>query len=124
MKKLSEYVSSENVYKDDKGEEWLNLTDFLHCGILEFCGCGSPENILDLLYNLFCFEHGRRTKQITYEQCKEQTQKYFIDNIDYVILFFKYLLDKKELLEHGSSVYSGWPCENFFEALIVWKDEQ
>lgn len=115
---IDKYKNEDGIgytYKDcyHKDAESLIL-----CGILDFCGCGMPDEALEfirqalqLVYDLKSKVH---TDQITFEEWKAQARLLFkSDGGEY---FTWYVLDQKEFIEHGSAV-PGWLTEKGLELL-------
>lgn len=135
MKKLSDYKRTEDgAYIDDNDCQWDDLEGFLQGYILDFCLCGDPEINLSLIYDLLTFLKERSNiddKTTGFEnwlnlyRLREQFLiKYVKDNPKAFLNFFWYVMAKKNITEHGSSI-PGWiDDENFYEALCLWNQER
>src|SRR5687767_5920549 len=72
---------------------------------LGFCGCGDPELALKYIGRYLQAYKDTREGKITYTQRDE----HFTSEGE--MYFFLYWADSKELMEHGTSVWSGWLTE-------------
>lgn len=68
--------------------EFSKFIDEVFFGRLNFCGCGNPENILELIYKALI-------------EIRDNSAK----DVDLLTL---YILDSAGLTGHGSSVCSSW----------------
>jgi len=101
------YIDGEYEYD---GCYYSELLKVLQCGILDFCGCGLPETtvkyVRDGLKIIKQRENANSEKE--WEEWRKIAKDYFkTKGAEY---FFYYVMDKLELIEHGSSV-PGWLTE-------------
>jgi len=136
MKPFHEYVKyQDNIPQliDDDDCYLDNITNFLQIDILKFCGCGNPEENLLLVHDLLTMNKenkkisdGMTSTQLSlfYEENQEKLKQYVHEHWKRFINFFWYVMDQKEIMEHGSSILSGWiRNHNFLDALIAWKNQ-
>lgn len=128
MKPIFEYLKVEangcHHYEDENGLHYETLEDFLQISVLGFCGCGDPEAVLKLFYDLLKLKEkwkDRWDEENAWTNYNEEKNKYLFENMEKVSWFFDYLLDKKEITTHGGNVSASWiDDDNFFDALKMW----
>lgn len=110
MKKLSDYKKRDNGFCDYEmdGISYQDAEGLLVCGFLDFCGCGMPEEVLELMYEVlknidFDIDWDTRHKRDE-ELMPTDAIKYTVWNV----------LNNKGMLEHGSSL-PGWKTEKGME---------
>ena len=132
VKSIKEYVvidyQDENVthyhYEDEDGAHYDDLSSFLQCHILGFCGCGMPESNLEFIYHLLLLKQKWSDRELNYHSYNEELTKYLTNNIEHIKWFLDYWLDKKNITTHGGNVSGSWVDDrNFFDALKQWKKE-
>jgi hypothetical protein len=113
-------------YEDDQGCYYEDLTVFLQCHILGFCGCGAPNKLLSLIFDLLLMkEEWSNNDHIDYKQYENKVTEYLLKNIETVKWFFDYFLDKKDITTHGGNVSGSWvDDDNFMDALRVWNETE
>jgi len=129
MKPLESYKRCEvtGMYEDDDGVSWTDLGSLLQSKVIGHCGCGCPEENLKLIYDMLMIQQEHWNKDATYEQImtsyhekNEKIKNYVVENWERFSDFFFYVMNDKEIMEHGGSV-PGWICDNnFMEALKIW----
>lgn len=67
-----------------------------------WCGCGDPEAALEYVYKYLKGYQDSREGKITWEKRDE------LFSSEGEMYFFLYWADDKGLMEHGTSVWSGW----------------
>lgn len=84
------------------GCHYDNAVQAYYFGVLKFCGCGRPEDVLTLL----------RDALAAYCIADWDEKKGAVDALlpmsCPISLNYKYWLDSLGLIEHGSSVYGSW----------------
>ena len=100
------YTAEDNGYVGQDGITYNTLTDLLQCGVLQFCGCGSPqENLRWILNGLSCIDNQWKDKR-PYDQqlpdIQEKTTTVFGNQ--WAQNFFFYWCDKEEYTKHGVSI--------------------
>lgn len=105
-----------------------SLVNELMVNRLNFCSCGAPEEILELILKFIKLNASHRNMKVNsylgkewedycQKQKMEKTQL-IIENADAVIWLLYYFLDEKGIFTHGSNVSGGWlEDENFYKAL-------
>ena len=135
MKTLADFADPEGGYMLNDGH-YGNATDLLHTGILGFCGCGHPDDNLDLILEYL--------DAITYKPDGVEVHKLSKPFYDAFCLvrefklaaaagskrsqdFIGYVLDVLKLTEHGGSISGAWLTDkgHTFHALLrEWKAQQ
>ena len=113
-------------YTDEKGIEYCSLEQFLHSGILGFCGCGPRERNLMMVYNLLkLLKESSAVDGISLGMFyRDVFKRYAQDNWEPLLHFFWYVMDSREITDHGTHI-PGWLEDyNFFEALSMWVRER
>ena len=112
-------MACNNDVKQGCREEWYEeylidlLMDFFTYEIVGMCGCGCPEDTYEVIRRVLNIRNDWQKDNIEYEAVEE---RYKTDleldtnnDIDYGLLqFILYVLDDKEILEHGSSIGGCW----------------
>lgn len=82
---------------------------------LGICGCGTPEETIEMIveYLKHNIEYKNKYKiekdfDKVYKEDKEWEERFIEENKELLFLFMLYILDDKEFMEHGTSVYSSW----------------
>lgn len=90
-----------------------------------FCGCGKPwdsaEYIIDVLLHIEKLRTHVWEKKMTFREWKIEGQKLFPN--DGAAYFAYYVLDEKELIEHGGSV-PGWLTPKGYELLKLYTSDE
>ena len=130
MKPLKEYIRADG-YEDPETHVWSEtLGDLLQSQIIGHCGCGQPEENLQLVHDMLTISEEYKKKNNinltldeahkTYEERMDKFKNYICENWERFYYFFFYVMNDKNIMEHGSSV-PGWICDqNFMEALNIW----
>lgn len=110
--------------KDERQEKFENV----YYNTLGMCGCGSPNEVKNFLFNLLENHRKYKDSEITYEEMAG-SRKTLIQSSDPDIVFeiIFHTFENSKLLEHGGSVYSSWLTEEgreFLKLLSEFKDEQ
>jgi len=74
-------------------------------GILGFCGCGMPDDVLLLLGKALATSSPSDSGLTGFERVRELVK----DNDEVAAFLIQYVLDRAGLSEHGSAVSSSWP---------------
>lgn len=132
MRPLKDYIK-DDAFEDPETHIWFeNLETLLHCQIVGHCGCGQPEENLKLIHDMLAIHEDYKKKNSfnltahesieMYRERKEKFKNYIIENWEKFHYFFFYVMNDKDIMEHGTSV-PGWICDdNFMEALKIWHD--
>lgn len=105
---LSNFIK-DGVYIASNGATFDDFDHFLIEGLMGFCGCGCPEQVINHVHD--GLRHVSRLKQEVWEkkmtmgQWQEAGQKIFLNEGSEYLLY--YVLDKAGLTEHGGAV-PGW----------------
>ena len=101
-------------------ERHESLTDACMIGILNFCGCGMPEETLNgALEGLQLLN----SKSEEYEETKRREIEIF--GSERSAYFFYYTMDGKGFLEHGGGVGASWLTQAgtvLRQILEIWKE--
>lgn len=126
MKTLADYRQADGWFKSEDGCDYETATDLLQCGMLDFCGCGSPEENLDFIRTGLELINEKRPENPNefdkwWHEKEERVLKHFGNSQS--AYFFYYWLDKEEYTEHGGSV-PGWLTEKGLELLGLLNEEK
>ena len=95
-------------------ETYEHVREMIHCDLLDWCGCGNPEeadrailNYLESLSYYACTVCEGEYKERNIDQ-KHNTRSVFGVFNESLILCLMYAMDEKGLTEHGSSIYGAW----------------
>lgn len=106
---IDKFKQPDGSFIDPSGSYYESAEDFLQISTLGFCGCGCPEESLgyvrDVLQHIDNLKQLVWEKKQTYEEWAAEGSKLFSN--DGARYFTFYVLDQKELTEHGGSV-PGW----------------
>jgi len=114
---IDKYKQEDGSFVDSEGCHHDDAESFLQCHVLGFCGCGLPED--SLRYVRDCLRHVANLqlvheKKSTHKkgdewdvayQAWDKAGKELMGKAEY---FTRYVLDQKELTEHGGSVGGAW----------------
>lgn len=110
-------------YVSEDGLHWDSLADFLHCHVLNFCGCGNADSCLKITHDMLVMRE-RHLHTTNYHEQETEIKEYVQEHWEEFAQFFWFVMDAKDILEHGSSI-PGWVRdENFLAALKQWKKEE
>lgn len=105
------YVWNEFEYKD---------FDDMIFGMLDWCGCGSPDNvvkeIMRVLQHIDDLKELVFNKKMSSEEWDKKGKEQF-GNFEYILY---YIFDEKKLTLHGGSV-PGWLTDKGYEMLELMK---
>lgn len=120
--------------REDWYEEFLidPLMDFFSFEWMDMCGCGCPDYTYELIRKILIIRSEWQDKKITYE---EVIKRYKVDldldddnNNQYGALqFILYILDARQIVEHGSSVGGCWLTglgKMYLTVLNAWHDRE
>lgn len=147
LSEIAEYVvekypdccmSANNNIKRGCREEWYEeylidlLMDFFAYEIVGMCGCGCPEDTQEVIRRILNILNDRDNEKIKYEAVRERYKTDLelntSNNLDYGLLqFVLYILDDKEILEHGGSIGGCWVAnlgKMYLTVLNAWHDQQ
>lgn len=120
--------------REDWYEEYLidELMDFFSYEIMGMCGCGCPEGTHDIIRKILNIRVERFEKDIKYDEIQERYKEELHldtqDSLHYGVLqFIFYMLDSKEIVEHGSSIGGCWLAElgkMYLDVLNTWHDRE
>jgi len=124
-RRKSEFCDREVYFYND--EEYEDKTDLIHIGMLGFCGCGSPENNVELVRDGLLAIDDNMSNKITWEEFKERLREIFgadpDKGPDKHWMLFSYWCDKEGLTEHGSGLScGGWLSDKGREVLLCAED--
>ena len=126
-----------NGCREDWYEEHLidPLMDFFSYEIIDMCGCGSPEDTLEMIRRLLHIRNNWHDGDNSKKSWEQKNEQYNIqlhinyeDEMNYGLLqFVMYMLDKCGILEHGSSIGGCWLTElgkMYLEVLDKWSEQE
>lgn len=130
-------ISCNNVVINGCREEWYEeslvdeLMDFFSYEIVGMCGCGVPEDTHEVIRRVLHIRKDWEDKKIAYESVQE---RYYNDlnldtasALDYGMLqFILYMLDSKDILEHGSGIGGCWLTklgDMYLTVLDAWYEQ-
>lgn len=122
MKSLKEMWNGE--YYEHDGCEHDDPTNLIQCGLLNFCGCGSPEeNLKYILTGLELINEkppasGPEWREWYADTTKRRLEHFGNQQAEY---FFYYWCDERGYTEHGSSV-PGWLDKDGLELLALLRE--
>jgi hypothetical protein len=134
MRPLSEYLTygAKGYECPDTGLCFGSLEDLLQTEILGHCGCGMPAENLELIFDMLKIHQDYRNNAVkvndasfkkAWDEYQETIKNYITENWKKFDYFFSYVMNDKNIMEHGGSV-PGWICDdNFVDALNVWHAE-
>lgn len=114
----------------------MKLTDELMIDRLKFCGCGDPESVLNLLHEFIEMVTKHRNENSPHigdmekwkahcDRQRKEKNDFIKDWSNEVIWLLFYILDEKEIFEHGGNVSGGWLKDHeYWEKLHKWKKER
>ena len=105
---IDKFKDEEGDYVCDGISYGNNPIDFIHIGLLNFCGCGSPKENLRYVANILEHIKNGSTDDYSYDKWVEKGKKLGNEESLY---FAYYVFDEKGLTEHGSTV-PGWLTEH------------
>ena len=116
----------------------VDYEDYLVSEVIEFfnryigmCGCGCPEYTYEMLRKLLRIRLDRSNEEL---DCGKVSQRYLDDigldenqnkDHDGIVHFILYILDDKDIVEHGSSIGGCWLTELgkiYLRVLDIWHD--
>lgn len=100
---IDKFKQEDGWYKNEDGVSFENAESFITTGMLDFCGCGSPDEAMNYVGDALRLIVNRQG--LAYPEWEKETKKLF--NSDGAEYFMWYFLDNKGLTEHGGSV-PGW----------------
>ena len=104
--------------------------------ILGICGCGESHLVFEGIYNLLNLMDNKSAwnDDLTNKKPEEYEEyvKAYEDLVgigegmttDWKMLMILYMLDDRDFIEHGTSIYWGWPTELGKDFLKVFDDKQ
>ena len=98
---IDKFKQPDGSYFDENEIYYRDAIEFI-MGMLDFCGCGNPEQSLKYILKALIYINDKETEL----PFSSDGEKYFV----------YYVLDKLELTEHGCSV-PGWLTEKGEELL-------
>jgi hypothetical protein len=110
--------------KEEQQEKFENV----YYNKLGMCGCGSPNEVKNFLFNLLENHRKYKDSEISHE-LMIKSRKELINSVDSDIIFeiIFHVFENSSLLEHGGSVYGSWFTEKgkeFLKLLSKFKDEE
>ena len=108
---IDKYKQPDGWYKDEDGTDYETAVDFLSSK-LDFCGCGMPEQAIKYVARVLrlIYDHTERdsgTEGVVAWSKESYDRMCSFAKTDGERYFVWYVLDSKELIEHGGSV-PGW----------------
>lgn len=120
--------------REDWYEEYLidNLMDFFSYEIVDMCGCGVPEDTYEVIRRILNIRQSWSEEGIKYDELQSKYEKELHlntkDSLHYGVLqFVLYMLDSKEIIEHGSSIGGCWLTEwgkMYLTVLNAWHNRE
>ena len=90
------------------------------------CGCGSPNDVKNFIYDLLKNHKDYKDELIDYEKMKSKRIEIIRSvDTDVIFEFIFHVFENANLLEHGGSVYGSWftpDGEEFLTLLKEFKD--
>lgn len=116
---IDKYIQGNGTYLYNE-IEYDTSVDLIQCGILEFCGCGSPENNLDYIRRGLELINKRHKAPYDspiwiWKHYKDLRQQ--VHGSESAALFFDYWTAQLNLTEHGGSIIGCWLSSAGFELL-------
>ena len=118
---IDKQKQEDGSYLDPEGCHHDDAESYIQCYVLGFCGCGMAET--NLRYVRDCLRHianlrlvwekEKPESEAAYKEWDEAGKK-LMGNAEY---FTRYVLDQKELTEHGGSVGGAWLTDKGEELL-------
>lgn len=108
--KLPTYDDRTKHWIDDSGCSWARELDFIQIEILGLCGCGDPDAVASMVRDAVKTRSDalRQSRSDGRSALRELETKLFGDENTVVRDFVYYRLDNLKLVEHGTSITSGW----------------
>lgn len=86
------------------------------------CGCGDPAGALTLLRDFLQAIHDRRDDgDLSFDEAEARIASLQNENAEAMHWWFWYLLDQRDLIEHGGNVSGGWLTDKGQELLTALK---
>lgn len=93
-------------YTDTEGVSWSSPKNKFSISVMGFCGCTS-DHLVDLAWNMFvALYQASKSEGSWFYDYKEKSEDYC--SLQECILA---ILDKQEIIEHGSSIRGSWLTE-------------
>jgi hypothetical protein len=109
---IDKYKEEDGTYTDSEGCNYDDAETFIQCHVLGFCGCGGPEESLsyvrDCLRHIANLEIVRESKDGEYDAAYQAWEKAGVELMGKAVYFTCYVLDQKQLTDHGVSVGGAW----------------
>lgn len=120
--------------REDWYEEYLidPLMDFFSFEIMKMCGCGNPECTYELIRKILTIRSEWINENLSYEEVinrykndlgLEKTN----DNHYGALQFILYILDARQIVEHGGSIGGCWLTDlgkMYLTVLNAWHDRE
>ena len=131
-------IASNNEIIKGNREDWCEeslinpLMDFFSFEWMDMCGCGVPEDTHEIIRKILIIRKDRFEKDIKYEKIQERYKDELHlntkDSLQYGALqFILYILDARQIVEHGSSIGGCWLTElgeMYLAVLNAWHDRE
>lgn len=131
-------MAHNNVVKQGCREEWYeeylidDLMDFFSYEIVDLCGCGIPEYTYEIIRRTLTIRKDWQEDRIKYAEVqKRYKDDLYLDTEDKmqygIVQLILYLLDSREILEHGSSIGGCWLTklgEMYLDVLNAWNERE
>lgn len=131
-------MATNNVVDKGNREDWYeeylidNLMDFFSFEVMDMCGCGVPEDTYEMIRKILNIRKSWSEENIKYDELqniyKEELHLNTKDSLHYGALqFVLYILDSKEIIEHGSSISGCWLTElgkMYLTVLNAWHEQE
>lgn len=121
-------------YREDWYEESLidPLMDFFSYELMDMCGCGCPDYTYELIRKILIIRYEWQNKKLSFDEAKERYKSdldldYYNENQYGALQFILYVLDARQIVEHGSSIGGCWLTdlgEMYLEVLNAWHDRE
>lgn len=135
MNELHTYKTAKG-YENQKHVHFPNLESFLQEGILNFCGCGNPTRNLYLVLEMLemrvkhqeqsnNLKDGQEEWATHWAKSQKELRKYVKENWKSFLDFFWYVMNEKNITEHGGGIAACWiNDDNLLEALKIWRKHE
>lgn len=120
--------------REDWYEESLidELMSFFSFDVMYMCSCGCPEDTYEIIRKILNIRNDWSTDKIKFDEIKKRYMEDLHidanDSLHYGVLqFILYMLDEKEILEHGSSIGGCWITDlgkMYLTVLNAWHDRE
>lgn len=119
-------------------EDWYEeslidpLMDFFSFEWMDMCGCGCPDYTYELIRKILTIRLEWQNKEMSFAEVKERYKRdldldYYNKNQYGALQFILYILDARQIVEHGSGIGGCWLTElgeMYLTVLNAWHDRE